>query len=170
MLCSNCHENEATVRQTRVSEGVVQDLQLCEVCAAAGPVEPGPPMTIDALAQSLGMEAPAGARGGEPSCPDCHMRWSDFQESGRMGCAACYEAFAGELPALLDELHQSRQHAGKAPRVDRARMRVKNLVDHIEGKLRRAVAAELFHEAARLRDELKRERARLRQLTEGSFL
>ena len=34
MLCTNCNENEATIRQTRVHKGVVQNVHLCEACAA----------------------------------------------------------------------------------------------------------------------------------------
>jgi len=88
------------------------------------------------------------------------MRRADFKKTGRLGCADCYEAFSGELLPLIKAMHRADQHAGKVPERERARVRQTAEVEELRQALERAVAAEKYEEAARLRDLLQRRRAR----------
>jgi protein arginine kinase activator len=83
------------------------------------------------------------------------MRLSDFKKTSRLGCPACYTAFAAELEPLLQGLHKSQSHAGKAPQGIRLAHDIQEQADTLSRRLRAAIAAEQFEEAARLRDDLK---------------
>src|SRR5207248_1290925 len=46
-------------------------------------------------------------------CAACGSTLKDFRESGRLGCAQCYESFSAHLKDLLRRLHGSSQHVGE---------------------------------------------------------
>ena len=90
-------------------------------------------------------------------CAACGSTLRDFRESGRLGCAQCYESFETHLRDLLRRLHGSSQHVGERygppagagaadPRVQ--------LLD-LKEQLRRAVENENFELAAELRDRIR---------------
>jgi protein arginine kinase activator len=69
----------------------------------------------------------------------------DLRKSGRVGCARCYEVFRKQLLPLLKRIHGSSVHEqrGADPALGRLRE-----------ELRRAIEAEDFEQAARLRDRI----------------
>ena len=52
------------------------------------------------------------ARGAD-ACARCGATLQDFRESGRLGCAECYQAFEVPLRDLLRRLHGSTHHMGE---------------------------------------------------------
>jgi len=159
MQCDYCGEPDATVHVTQLSEGEVKNLHLCSACAAKNGIDVEEPVSLADLlmkaAQAAGAEEP-GAGEADKSCPSCHMRFGDFRKTSRLGCPACYEAFAGELEAILAGLHKSQVHIGKAPASVRAVRDRESLEKQLADRLKEAIAAERFEEAARVRDELRR--------------
>jgi protein arginine kinase activator len=105
--------------------------------------------------------------GGEPSeagldvpCPACGASLRDFRQSGRLGCAVCYEAFESHLRDLLRRLHGSARHEGEAYRPQGlapapAAAPRGGALEELREKLRRAVEAENFELAAELRDRIR---------------
>jgi protein arginine kinase activator len=79
------------------------------------------------------------------------MRGSDFKKTSRLGCPACYEAFSEELAPLLGAMQKGTQHAGKVP----ASEKVTTEIEGLKKALERAVAAQDFEEAAKLRDRVR---------------
>jgi protein arginine kinase activator len=90
-------------------------------------------------------------------CSACGSTLKEFRESGRLGCAQCYESFAAHLRDLLRRLHGSSQHVGERYAVPGAagatdpRLQLLDLKE----QLRRAVEMENFELAAELRDRIR---------------
>lgn len=172
MVCENCGERPAVIHLTQIVNNSVTTMHLCEPCAAEKGVETGASVAKfplgDFLAQ-LGKGEQAQANLDTP-CPSCGATLHDFRQTGRLGCARCYESFEGHLRDLLRRLHGSAVHAGERYRVltvqpaarsgaapvaeveqDAA---ARNLSD-LKARLQRAVESENFELAAELRDRIR---------------
>ena len=159
MTCQRCRD-VAKVHTTEMVDGRRRELHLCLACAVdagVAPPEVPPALALDAVVQGL-ILAHVGELVGtlaELSCPDCGTRFMEFRAEGRLGCPNDYEVFAGGLRPLLTRVHGASRHVGKLPRrrggaPGRLRLRA---------RLREAVALEDYEQAARLRDQLRREDA-----------
>lgn len=161
-LCTQCHQRDAVVRLTQVQDDQVVTLRLCERCAAERGVDTGVGLAATPLGGFLAAMGhvgpalgPAGADDVEV-CPGCGATAEDFRATGRVGCATCWEAFAGSLGPLLRRLHGSTHHSGSRyeppgrPTADRSADR-RRLAEQLE----LAVATENFELAAELRDRLR---------------
>ena len=162
-LCTQCHEREAVIRLTQVQEDQVVTLRLCERCAAERGVDTGVGIAATPLGGFLAALGNVGAAVGPAGlhdaevCPGCGATLQDFRETGRVGCAACWDAFAGALGPLVRRLHGSTHHSGTRyhppglpgsdPGEDLRRL---------QEQLDLAVATENFELAAELRDRLRR--------------
>ncbi|HMP77628.1 MAG TPA: UvrB/UvrC motif-containing protein [Kiritimatiellia bacterium] len=161
MLCESCKERDATVHLTQVVDGAIKKLHLCEECAAKSGFDIQGPLSITDILLGMGIEKPVDKPESERTCPRCHMRRTDFKKTGRFGCAACYEAFAEELPPLLKAMHRSDHHTGKVPSRESVRVQASAELAQLQQKMDKAIAAENFEEAARLRDSILACRQRL---------
>jgi protein arginine kinase activator len=103
--------------------------------------------------QSLGTDE---AKVGRVQCPRCHMVYSSFKETGRLGCSECYTTFRTQLRPLLRRIHGSTKHVGKAPLRDAARVAARREVHRLHEEMQRAVDREEFEKAAELRDRIRR--------------
>jgi protein arginine kinase activator len=88
-------------------------------------------------------------------CPECQITFSEFRSTGRLGCPHDYEAFREELMPLLDNIHGEVRHAGKVPRRAPKTSQNQSSLIRLRNELKRAVAAEDYEGAARLRDEIR---------------
>lgn len=84
-------------------------------------------------------------------CPGCQLSFSQFVQSGLLGCAHCYSAFDRRLGDILKGIHSATYHRGRGPGEER-------MLDiaQLKWKLSGAIEAENFELAAQLRDEIKR--------------
>jgi|GEM_PF-35817 protein arginine kinase activator len=169
MDCDLCGDNEATNHIRVVIDGDTKSLNLCSHCANKKKINPNMFEGV-ALAELLynfadmTKEAPTEQPAIVPqiSCPTCELTSTEFQKSGLLGCADCYEVFKPFLLEALPSLHKGVNHVGKmielpddgsvpAFAVEAPVNRVKDL----QAALRRAVSNENYEEAAALRDEIK---------------
>jgi protein arginine kinase activator len=157
--CQFC-ESPATVHLTDIVNKKKREVHLCEECARKNnliPDQPSPHIDLKAL---LGMlvgpmgSAPAGDETAALICPACGLNYAEFRNEGRLGCPEDYEVFREALEPLLERIHRSIGHAGKAPRAFRELERVAELKT-LRKRLRVAVKAEKYEEAARLRDVIR---------------
>lgn len=162
MQCGFCNSNEATVHFKQVCDGKVKEIHLCEECAAKNGFDTQSPMSLtDFLfgmeVQSEGSFGQEVEPGEDKACPNCRMRRSDFRKTSRLGCAVCYEVFSDELIPLLADVQKGSQHVGKTPvqRVLRTSEKISAGIASIQRKLNKAIAAQDFEEAARLRDAIR---------------
>jgi len=88
-------------------------------------------------------------------CPTCGFTQADFKKAGRLGCPACYQAFAEPLEGLLKTMHKGTRHIGKAPEALRATRENAGLLKTLQVKLAKAIKDEHYEQAAQFRDEIK---------------
>lgn len=163
MQCQRCESRPATYHQTVIVNGQKQESHLCEQCASQGVVSGLPSLSIQQLLASfLGQGAnPFAGSGGapvrqaEPTCSHCGMTYSQFAETGRLGCARCYDEMAAQLAPLIKRIHGHDTHQGKAPKRTGGLVRMQRELAGARMALQQAVSAEKFEEAARLRDRIR---------------
>lgn len=169
MLCENCRERPATIHETLMINGTTQATHLCERCLqeraqSGGGMVGGfafPNLSIHQLLSSfLGQDVAGGTYAPsrpqqEPRCRSCGMTYSEFADSGRLGCAQCYEELEPYLSPLIKRIQGTDQHAGKMPKRTGGVARQKRELSTYKKQLASAVTAEQFEEAARLRDRIK---------------
>src|SRR5262249_30332202 len=160
--CQFC-ENPATVHLTRIVNKKKREVRLCERCAREHNLLPGPATSpgidLKALLSLLvgPLQAGAADRAALP-CPTCGLEYGEFRAEGRLGCPADYDAFRALLEPLLERIHRSLVHAGKAPRAFRRQLREAELND-LRDRMQAAAAVEKYEEAARIRDLIRQKEA-----------
>jgi protein arginine kinase activator len=160
MRCDQCKEREAVINLTQVEHDTKVTLHLCEQCAQDKGIETGTvvlksPLGTFLSAMGKGTTLPVPAE--TVRCPTCGATLRDFRDSGRLGCADCYLAFADHLRDLLRRLHGSSQHIGEryvVPGAEGEATPTSRLLD-LREQLRRAVEDENFELAAELRDRIR---------------
>lgn len=161
--CMSCQQNPATVKLTKLVKGTVEEIWLCQECAAQqSPYQKKmAAMSLDAiLAGILGQQkAEAAARPGgvELSCKTCGLPYESYRSTLLLGCSDCYESFEKYLVADLRKFHGTTEHRGRVPQdvgPVAPLQRQRNPVE-LKKRLREAVEAEDFELAAKLRDEIR---------------
>lgn len=156
MMCEMCGNKQATTFLTLVVNEQVKKMHLCEACAAASGLDGAHPISItDVLLGLGGKKNTVSAEASRKSCPQCHMRLTDFKKTSRLGCPACYETFADELAPLLESMQKGREHVGKKPSRMAAEEPALARLSALKESLNAAVRAENYEEAARLRDRIR---------------
>lgn len=153
MLCDKCKSREAHVFIERTINGTKEKFSLCSECASK--LEKEMPFTIDLGGFFSGFNPFGGMalqQSNVPVCSMCGMTFEDFENTGRLGCAHCYEDFREQLVPIIKRIHGSQQHTGyENSEEDKKRLAVQEL----KAKLSEAILHENYEEAARLRDEIK---------------
>jgi len=156
MLCDFCGKNPATVHLTEIINGKITEIHLCQVCAKKKSEEFQKQFS---LADLLGELIDVGSI--DVSLPDikcsyCGLKYQDFKQKGRLGCAHCYENFKSQLLPLLRKIHGSVKHQGKSPKIKtKETLSLKEKIDELKGYLEKAIKLEEYEEAARIRDEIR---------------
>ena len=159
MKCDNCNKT-ATVHLTEIKGGKKIEKHLCEQCAAQNeglPVKSHMPinelLTNFVMAHS-GLQKETGS-----GCESCGITWAEFRQNGLLGCANDYSVFEKDLTPLLQRAHDNAtHHVGKVPaRRGGTGVPVKRQVDlaRLRKDLQRAVEAEDYERAAKLRDQIR---------------
>ena len=169
MKCDRCN-NEATVHETLIKDGVPVEKNLCESCAAhSGVVKTSNAENIldseTAKLQLLKVKDPQRTPQVRViACPHCKLTAAEFRQTGLLGCPHCYQAFGMHLAGLIERAHEgAMRHMGKRPgRAGNNQDKLLQLQERAErmrrlhSQLDEAVASEQYEQAARLRDEIRR--------------
>jgi protein arginine kinase activator len=160
MLCQICGKNQATVHFTEIHDNKMSEIHVCERCAEERGLQAAPPKQkfdltekIAELADSL--TSTEEERVGHVRCPRCGLLYSAFKETGRLGCAECYQAFQFQLRPLLRRIHGDTRHKGKTPARDGEGVSRSRQMQRLHDEMQRAVDREEFERAAEIRDEIK---------------
>jgi protein arginine kinase activator len=161
MKCQKCAK-PATFHITDIVEkGSHREFHFCDEHARqhlAPPDEASEP-PISELAKKLIVSAPGTLREPSPAdkqvCPICQITFLEFKKSGKLGCPYDYEVFRDELMPLLENIHGEPRHSGKVPRRAPRNTQQQTTLIQLRNELKRAVAAEEYETAARLRDKIK---------------
>lgn len=162
MLCTNCKKNQATLYYKQNINGKVTQTALCPECAkklGAGSIidKMFDGFSLNPFAGFFGIEQPVSHRsvGAGKRCPLCGSAFEDIVESGKLGCAKCYETFAGELAPTISNIHGKAEHNGRAPKNLKAKNEKRNKLRELKTELKKAVDEQDFEHAAALRDAIK---------------
>ena len=161
MKCQKCSK-PATFHITDIERGKPKEFHFCDEHARqhlAPSAEAGEKADISSLAEKLagteGYATPRESTSEKQTCPVCQMNFQEFRNTGRLGCPYDYEVFRDELMPLLENIHEETRHTGKVPRrAPRDPVRQTELIQ-LRNDLKRAVAAEDYEMAARVRDKIK---------------
>ncbi len=159
-VCDHCGSSDAVVHLTQINDNEMSTYHLCEKCAAAKGLETAGQQVNTPLGDFLAQmgDEPGPSEGGHEAeaCSFCGLTFSDFRESGRLGCPHCYTTFESYLKGLLRRVHGSTQHVGKiylSP--DPTRTELEERLERLRRKLRNAVEHEDFERAAEIRDRIR---------------
>ncbi|WP_276788479.1 UvrB/UvrC motif-containing protein [Veillonella magna] len=167
MLCDECKKKEATVHMTSVINNKKTESHLCADCAAkhggsgspfgtfgfGGSIFDNDFFTNDFFTNAVYPDGMLGRRG--QTCSGCGMTFADFNRTGKFGCDRCYETFAGEIDPLVKRLQGSLDYEGRVPGRGTGVFKTKHQIKRLRQELTKAIQAEHFEEAAKLRDEIK---------------
>jgi protein arginine kinase activator len=158
--CQSC-SSPATVHLTDIVNGHKKELHLCQTCAEKQQFIKQQELNLPAILQTLighhlGQLTDELAR---LTCPACGIKYMEFRAEGRLGCPQDYDVFRVGLQPLLQRIHRAERHIGKAPRRHRPSTVLQAEVAELRGKLRAAIDAEAYEEAARLRDLIRQKEA-----------
>jgi protein arginine kinase activator len=118
-------------------------------------VHEGASFSVSDILLGQGPATPFAGSRGSSSCPECGLTLARLKKVGRLGCPACYEAFAKELKVILNSMHHAVEHKGRRPAHRDRNLSKREQEESLELALADAVAAEDYEKAAQLRDQLK---------------
>lgn len=161
MLCESCKKNNATVSLTEIKDSKTTVYQLCETCARSQGC-PGKQNLLGDLLSGFVAKARSAEATVEKACEVCGMTYRGFRAKGRLGCPHCYELFEEELTPLLEKIHGSAHHIGKAPRQEQGEEQSESDVlqrhrelTRLRRELRDVVQEEDYERAAQIRDRIQ---------------
>ncbi|MEQ8819756.1 MAG: UvrB/UvrC motif-containing protein [Sumerlaeia bacterium] len=180
--CERCGKDDAVVKLTRIENGQVFSVVLCQSCAAEqSPIQKKiyqkQSTSIDSLLKELlkGQhaavisEAEAAEHFDIAPCPKCGLEFASYKSTYMLGCPECYIAFAEHLEDDLKKMHHATRHVGSGPPGSSEDLvREQRRIEELREELKTAVEMEDYEHAARLRDEIERTEHQLKgQKTEG---
>jgi protein arginine kinase activator len=155
--CQFC-SNPATVHLTNIEDNQKKELHLCQSCAKQHQLIQQNELNLPAILQTLiGQHVgPLTDELARLTCPACGIRYMEFRAAGRLGCPHDYSVFRAGLEPLLQRIHRAGRHVGKRPRRPAVSPEQQAELVELRRRLRAAVEAEAYEEAARIRDILRR--------------
>lgn len=110
MLCQRCKHNIATVNFVEVINGTKYESHLCQKCYVelTGDLDSndGNVFWTDLYGEGSAEEAVA--------CTVCGTRYCDYQRTGLVGCASCYDIFKELLLPTIRSIQGKDTHVGTA--------------------------------------------------------
>lgn len=169
MLCDSCKTKTAKFHYTKIINGKMEELHLCESCAFENnEMDMDNPFSIHKLFAGLFEDMKDQKQ--EPIedivCSNCGLSFSKFQKTGKLGCAQCYDEFSKYLVPIINGIHGHNHHIGKMPKRISPSISLKKEVEELTSRLEDAVKKEEFEKAAIIRDEIKKMKEKL-QVNEG---
>lgn len=172
MLCENCNQHEASVKYTQIINGEKKQMFLCENCAREMGIDNfsfDMPINLSNFFGDLLGEyeesqfTPKLLSANELKCKKCGMTYEEFQKTGKMGCAHCYDVFSSQLEPLLKRLHGSTKYIGRKSNskpeelkdLSKKESKVEEL-ENLKGIIKKLIKEEKYEEAAKVRDEIKK--------------
>ena len=102
------------------------------------------------------------------TCDSCGSTFDDIINTGRYGCANCYDVFEDRMDPILKKLQGANRHNGrlgkisdnkknfeKDKKVDKEN-KAENKLEKLQEDLKVAIKEERYEDAAKIRDEIKK--------------
>lgn len=164
MKCQKCKQREATTHIKKVVNGEYEEHMLCSECAHAlgydNVFDFEMPDMFGGLLQNFFTGA-LPARSGASRCPECGSTYGDITNTGKVGCAKCYDVFYSELLPSIKRIHGNTTHCGKVPFLAEVKSEKPQLneLEQLKEELKEAIEEQNFELAATLRDKIKEKEA-----------
>lgn len=160
MKCQNCGKRDAVVDYTQVVDGNKLHLHLCDKCANEMKIGIDFMFDIDDVFSTFfnGISSvPTTQKLNIAKCKNCGSTYKDFRDSGKLGCAECYEAFNVELDNVLKRLHGNNRHVeGEKKRlITKKQINPEDKINELKEDLKECIKKEEYEKAAKLRDKIK---------------
>ena len=173
MVCERCNKKKVAVLYRENAGGRVRALRLCSECAEAleqaGELEEvssavsgftAPQFLLDESHVLLSLRGlpkeTVKTDGVAPRvCAVCGATMEDISAAGKVGCAACYTVFDGELAGVIRAAHGRTEHTGRMSAGYRARLEKAERLAGLKKQLKEAVSRENYESAAGLRDTIR---------------
>ncbi len=161
VICMKCNKSFATVKLTRIVNGRVEELNLCQSCAAEiSPYQKklaGAQANLDSILAGLlaNEKEKKHTTDVDITCRGCGLPFATYRESLFLGCADCYDSFGEHLLADLRKFHGSTRHQGKVPKRFQSRITMQRDIRQIRKQMEEAIEQDNFELAAQLRDKIK---------------
>lgn len=179
MLCENCGKREANVRYSENINGVKKEMHLCEECSR----KLGITDKMDFRMPSLDFSNFFGSFLEDFSTPDfmpllnevkqikcnsCGSTFEDIINTGRYGCANCYDIFEDRMNPILKKLQGANRHNGRLGKIsdnnvkfekkeeEKLEKKADNKLEKLQEDLKQAIKEERYEDAAKIRDEIKK--------------
>ena len=151
MLCNNCGKREATVRYEENINGEKRKLNLCEECSSKLGIFKNNFMDNMFLSffdepAALGIDKVK-----EKTCPKCGYSFSNYSNTGLLGCPECYSTFESRLEPVIHKIHGKTYHIKNEEKKEKP----KNKLEELKQELDKAIKDENYEKAANIRDTIK---------------
>ena len=164
MLCDNCKKREATVRYEENINGDKRKVNLCNTCSQKLGLfntnfMDNMLMSFFDEPLSIGYEKVK-----EEKSQKCGYTFSDYANTGLLGCPECYSTFELNLEPILRKLHGKSYHIKEENiKVNKENMKNKEVKDNrkvsevekLKQELNIAISKEEYEKAAEIRDKIK---------------
>lgn len=171
MLCESCNKRTANFHFTKIINGQIEEHHLCDVCAMENnDFDFDKQFSFHKLFTSLFDDNEESKEESKPdiTCSNCGLSFKRFQETGKLGCAKCYDEFSIYLEPIVKSIHGHGRHRGKVPNASKPRLNLIKEVEGLNSQLEEAVKKEEFERAATIRDEIKKVKQKLQEARSGS--
>lgn len=180
MLCENCGKREANVRYSENVNGVKKEMHLCEECSRKLGITDRMDFRMPVLDFSNFFGSfledfstpdfmPLLNEVKQIKCDSCGSTFEDIINTGRYGCANCYDVFEDRMDPILKKLQGSNRHNGRLGKISdnnvkfekkdeqKPENKINNKLEKLQEELKQAIKEERYEDAAKIRDEIKKE-------------
>lgn len=180
MLCENCNKREANVRYSENVNGVKKEIHLCENCSQKLGITDKIDFRIPTFdfANFFGSFfedfsttdfMPLVSEVKQLKCDSCGFSFNDIIDTGRYGCANCYDIFEDRMDPILKRLQGANRHNGRLGKVSDNKVKFDknteaskteksdNKLEKLQEDLKKAIKEERYEDAAKIRDEIKKQ-------------
>lgn len=178
MKCENCGNNEANVKYTQIINGEKKQMFLCEECnqkLGINDIHFNMPINFTSFLTDFFSDMndislmPTLGENNLLKCSKCGLIWDDFLHTGKFGCSNCYDDFESRINPILRSIQGATNHVGRIGNIIQGNNVKQNLdekmeenkniskIEKLKEDLKQAVKEERYEDAAKIRDEIKRE-------------
>lgn len=160
MLCQSCGKNQANTHIKRIINGKLTEYKLCEQCAAKlgySNIFDGFGFDFNSLLGSFFENDKQQILNlSNKRCEFCGSSFDDISNSGKVGCAKCYDVFLDQLMPSIKRIHGNTKHAGKFASDSGKENILLNKIKSLREQMKIAISKQEFEKAAEIRDEIKK--------------
>lgn len=148
MRCQHCKKNPAVVDYIEDINGKKFEFHLCSECYTKLYGNVNSMLTSDLWTGLFSATAPLAKR-----CPVCGTTYSDYERTGLLGCASCYDVFKDELLISIRKIQGGDTHIGKRG-VNRDELGLHRQLKDLQAEMEKALREKRYSDAGKLNKKI----------------